>query len=372
MRDGAQVSIPAGVSARQVVEAFWHGATRPSLGAVILAVVINVAGVIAMVGFLKTWMMHGGDGYLALHPFDREMFVTSEAMTMAKMGGTQEPIVAILGGSSILALIDARSLEQQLHTRAQPPAVVYKFTTPRQSIWEMVALVDLIPKTARGIVVVEAGLSPYAYDHEYLAELVSNPHLGVRSDAFDDEVEAAGLTPARRFGNYFLDNYAFFVSRASTWLTRIHRVPMEMEPMPFLGPDTSPYVQRWGGGPYSERIVQYASCVEDNVAVLERIVERLKGTQLKLVLLDSPINPRFVADFNHEPMWREHRQRMHRFADDHGLLFWDVVNEAQITEGDYFDYAHLTSPEAVSRATGLLADHLMPLLAGDTTQGEAP
>ena len=339
----------------------WRGVTNPSLGALVIIVAINLSGVVGLLLGLETLMIHGGDRLLAENPFDQDIYVTSEALRLSRSDSSR-PFVAVLGGSSVRHMFFKDDLQRQLRDLTQNVVDVYNLTTSRQSIWEMVTLVDMIPPDTKGIVVIEAALGPFAFGQGDLKDMLKTPRLGFRSRYFDEELKLAGLEPSFYTGIYSLDNYRFYMSRLSTWLTRLHSMPVEQVESAFLGPNPHPMVQKWEGQPYSDRLNQHRNNVEANVTVLDRLARRLSQTRLKLVLLDAPVNQRFLHNFHHEEDWLDHRRRMSQFAAQHEVPFLTVVEEARVKDTDYYDYCHLTSRKAVAKITTILADHLTGLL----------
>ena len=351
-------------TALQCWRSFWRGATTPSLPALLIILAVNLTGLIALAVGFEGWMARGGDRYLAANAFDQDIYATTKSLDLARRRHSH-PIVAIMGGSAIRSMFLEQELDRLLREKTQVPVNVYNLTTFRQSVWEMVALIDAIPKDTQGLVVVEAGLCPYAFGPEDLRQLVLNPKLGLRSQLFDDEVRRAGFEPGGRIGIYFFDNGRFYIPRMSDWMTRLHRFPIMEVPTPFLGPNPHPLVPRWGGKPYSDRLRQHRGDVEANVAVLERLAQRMKQTQLSMVLLDAPVSRKFLGDFGHLVEWRDHRDRMRRLAADYHIPFLEIVDAAGVEESDYFDYCHLTARDAVERITAVLAEHLAGLLIED-------
>ena len=356
---------------RQLLLAFWSGATQPCLPAVVIVILVNVSVWAGLAVGLEGWMRQGFERYIATNPIDFDTFVTASTLKMAQ-ADTDRPWVVMLGGSAMRGAVVEDRLANQLQSQTGRRWDVHNLTTGRQSIWEMVALADMIPTEARGIVLAEASLGPYAFTPDYPNQLITSPRLGFRSTAFDHETARLGYPGSQRTGVYFFDNSGFFTSRLSTWLTRLPQMPVDLQPMPFLHPDPTLGIQRWDGTSYHVRLEKNAKYVQDNLEVLIRLSDRLRDHGLHLVLVDTPINPQFLSRFKHHRLFREHNLAMRQLADEIQIPYLDLPGKSGINELDYYDYCHLGSETATQRVTDWLASLLARMWSQDEWEETSP
>lgn len=122
----------------------------------------------------------------------------------------------------------------------------------------------------------------------------------------------------------------------------------------------------------AKRLVpRYHHNAERRWAVLQRMLAGLRRRgRVSALLLDTPVNPRFVREGFGEDFYAAHRQRMRQWARRSGLAYLNINEAANLQDEDFFDHYHLSRREAQQRCTAALAAKVAEVLAGPGPQEE--
>ena len=341
---------------------YWAGATQPSLAALLTCLLVILLGTTGLNLFIPKLMASEKHRYFAKNGNDVDVFTTGNALALANRS-VNSPAVVILGASAIRNAIMTEKIEELLERDTGARINVFDLTTSRQTFWDAAALADMIPKSSKGIAVIGVGANRLTFDPSYLAELVREPRLACCSVMFDQEARLAGIPPRSLTGVYLWDNRKFFLARSNYTIKNLITGPPNRFHR-YLG--KKPKAQReWQD--HNQRVMDrfkhYAQQAEENLAVISRIVERLRTkTSMSVVLLEPPMNQKFVREYMGEDRQNRYQTRIRRFAQEHDLLYWDLNDKAKLTESDYYDWCHLRLRDAVARYTTTLANNLSALL----------
>jgi hypothetical protein len=244
---------------------------------------------------------------------------------------------------------------------------VIDFMSGGQSGIEMAAFADSLGPDFQGVVVLGVSFSRLAADSSELAKLVEEPRLAFDSKAADAEIRAAGFTPPARTGNYFLDNYKFFVARYRTalWHLLTGKAPQHIT-RTYLG-RTPADARQWASDAaiLKARIAHYDERAEGNLGAMKRLIELFPDrSKVKIVLLEIPLNPKAQDEVLGRDFVTGHRTRLQAFADREGVLYWDLNQTSGLTPDDFQDWAHINKASAQDLWTGQLTERLQALLAG--------
>ncbi len=332
---------------------FVDGLVRPSPVAIGIAVVLNALIFSALlVGLTPRFLASKPMGFLAENATDYDAIVTSQIIAL-QVHPVADPMVIVLGASTTRAALLYKDLSDGLESRGFRDVRVVKLCTSRQSLWETLALVENLPAGVRGVAVLGVGPSLFSMGSDDLKDLAHHPRLGIRSTLLDGELRAHAIPVRDRTDNYFIDNAAFLLAR------------LNVLPRNYLRPGRTAYVDSryvgkgaataaaWElkGTRVDSRLDHLGENWLQNLQVLERIIELIRSrTSLKIVLVESPINPRFVAQFNREDLIAWHRQGLARFARRQGIPYVVLNQAAVLAPGDFFDWAHLSDPAAIKRS----------------------
>jgi hypothetical protein len=332
---------------------FVDGLVSPSPVAVGIAVLLNALIFSALVlGLTPRFLASKPTGFLAENATDYDAFVTSQILAL-QAHPIVEPMVIVLGASTTRAALLYKDLSEGLDSRGFHDVRVVKLCTSRQSLWETLALVENLPAGARGVVVLGVGPSLFSMGSDDLTELAHHPRLGIRSKYLDSEFQAHAIPVRNRSANYFFDNAAFLLAR------------LDVLPRTYLRSKRTAYVDSryvgkgaattaaWElkGKRVDSRLAHLRENWLQNLGVLERIINLVRSrTNLKVVLVESPLNPRFVAQFDREALVAWHRQGLARFARTQGIPYVVLDQAAGLSADDFFDWAHLSDPAAIKRS----------------------
>jgi len=354
---------------------FWRGLTTPSLTALLTALSVTAALVLSCFVFIRPCMMaSGGHRYFALTEYDTYNSVTGRAISLSRARNCA-PAVFFLGTSADEeALTSCDQLAQLVAEKIDITPVVHDLTMAGQTHWEMAALTDMLPEHFDGVVLLGLGVAPprFLLPGTELAQLVETPRLGFVSEAFDREISLAGLKVPERRGNYFWDNRKYFAMRIPSLFRNILTAP------PVYEGHTEFYQIRARFFNLEEEITRTRKLLQDygtaaprGLAVFERIAQSLKRRgRVAVVIMQSPANPQFIDKTWGRASYNAHKERMHLFAAQHRIFYWDLTDSAALTADDFYDWTHIQSHEAKKRYMHALAQKLAELL-GKTAAKEA-
>lgn len=198
-------------NASRPLESFWHGAVRPSWSATVLTLLFCVVTLWASTKWVtQSFFLRHANQWRCCEA-DDALDVTVRSLRLAELVHPTD-LIAIVGDrrhSSSLSM-DALS---RVPRESAPATEIVDLTTSGQTIWESVALIDRLPMTAQGTLILDVSLPRFQVSTTVLDEVVRHPRLGVRSRAFDSEVQKAKRKANALFGNFLLDNQAFLRSR---------------------------------------------------------------------------------------------------------------------------------------------------------------
>jgi hypothetical protein len=343
-----------------------RGLTRPSLTALLVAVA-TVAG--SFFAVASPYAI-AADTYLYFEAYPQTYYTYVTARVLERRrGAPAAPEVVLLGGSSVGTCVTSEDeLAEEVESRTGIRPVVYDFSAASMTTWEMAGVLGELDDFD-GVVLV--GLSPYTLadgidenlmGRKPLGALVDEPRFGFRSDVLDEETRRAGFDPPPRTGIYAIDNFEFFVARGSVLLgnlrdglDRFDR-PMHMAQRPF-------------GYAYwdvlESSIERLSEALEANapmhLAVIQRMAERCP--RAAFTVLVPPLHPRQLRSPATAAFFDRYRERLLRFATEHGMGLLDVTEEAELLDADFIDPGHLRLPSAKARTTSVLAERIAVALA---------
>jgi hypothetical protein len=347
--------------------AFADGLLQSSLLSLSVAALVCL-GVIAAAALLITERaMSGPDSALfAQDALDDYAFATSDALRLLH-DPPRTPHLALIGTAAMREALTAddeiaRRLGQGLG-RSLP---VIDFMSGGQSGIEMAALAESLGRDFQGVVVLGISFSRLAADSSELAGLVREPRLAFASDAGDAEIRAAGFRPARRTGLYLLDHYKFFVARYRLilWHLLTGQRPVHAT-RTYLGRPPANIAQ-WTSDAtiLKTRLAHYDERADNNLGAMRRLIRMFPDhSKVRIVLLEIPLNPKAMQEVTGPDFVARHRARMQSFAQQEGVLYWDLNQSAGLAEADFQDWAHINSAAAQDRWTAQLVERLLPLFA---------
>lgn len=352
-------------SVRAAAAAFWSGLTRPSLaGAIGTPLVALACFVIACMLVTPERLAEVDPGYLMENRDDDAAMVVAEAVAVRR-GNPDEPMIALIGPSGLRdAVARPEELSRRLSERAGRPVRVHPLFSAGQTWWEAVAIADYLPPDATGVLILN--VSPVqairASDPLHIHQAMPLP-----SESYRDEVRRAGLQPPSRTGIYLIDYLNFYVARVPMVGMHLLEGPTSTDtpgpgrPKP-MAPVTDADWEPWRKL-YEQLTAGYETTLPDNVARLDRLIERINSrTRLTVVLWECPLLPK--ADPLFGQAGAVYHESIERLASERGAFYWhDTFTAAGLDVQDYVDPAHIRTPHGREAIMQLLVERLGPLLA---------
>jgi hypothetical protein len=353
-------SAPAG-------SAFLQGLITPSpLAALVMVLTCLVVLALPLMIVTQDFMRERGIEFVPDTPKDFDTFASIRALQLGAHRGPA-PVVVITGSSTTRDALDSAYLGSALAAHGRGDAEVFKLTTPRQNLWLSVAMLDAVPAGARGVALVGVTPGLFITGPERLRELVAQPRLAFRSRAYDKELERLAITPGLRYGVYLLDNLDFFGVRRGAIVRNLllRDAPAYSERVVRGNPHETP--ERWDsvGRRLADRFTGYDENVRYGEGALDRALARLREeTRLVPVLIEAPVNPRFLDEFGQRELFARHAARMSAFAAERSVRYLDLNAEIELMPEHFWDWAHLqdeASVEHCSRTVAAATVELLPL-----------
>ena len=342
-------------------QAFLGGLLRPSRLALTSTLLVCAAG-FAGLGLLITperFVRH--HGYFAEATSDSDVFLTAQALELARASPAElGPSVVLIGGSSLMAAVSYQDLVPRM---GQEGSRCIPLWSLGQSVLDSLTVADAVPAGLEGTVVFAASMLEMARgvidDPERVLE---EARLAFDSPTRDGLLLAAGVRPEARTGVFFWDHRRFFLPRLRPllWNALVHG-PIERRWDPWTGAQADEEklrlvgrrVQRaTGEGLMNHR----AECLAAYAAVGRRL---RAGGSLRVAVLETPLSPTVIEEYVGADVLAEHRERMHAFAAENGFEFWSLADEAGLVSSDFKDHTHLSSARARQRFTELLVERLL-------------
>ncbi|BCS31972.1 hypothetical protein TBR22_A11760 [Luteitalea sp. TBR-22] len=351
-------------SERTSTRALLGGLTQVTPLGAFVCVTVVLLGVVAFLT-LATPRVLGrlGRTGLAAHSGDYDAIVTADLHAYLAAPGSELTLV-LFGGSTMRASFLEADVVHALHQQGRS-ARLLKLCTSTQSLWETLALAEHLPARMRGVAAVGVGPSLFSKGPELFGELAAVPRLGLRSAVLDQALESRGHRVGPRTGVYAIDNAAFLVARRQALASRL----LGLSPVPYVDSrytgetkPLTPAAWRKIGARVARRYDVMDANWAGNAVVLTRIVRTLEARGLRVLLVETPVNPRFEDEFATTATAARHRGRVEALAGDLGVPYLHLVSAARLEPDDFHDWAHLRARHAARRCADELAARVRALL----------
>lgn len=361
---------------RMALNQFALGATRASLPALLGSV--SVAALLFLLCLLEltpNTMATPAARIIVRKSRDHYGNVTLEALRLRR-SPPQGLSVVLIGDSRVYEAIPRdHSLQDALSARLNTRVTVHILAAGALTQWEAVPIADSFGERVRGVVVLEISPFNVAMGGAAQHERIASPRVPLDSPALREEAHRAGETPPPQVGNYFLDHYSFFAGRVNLLL-----------PMPDWYSQTRRGLKEWTPSQWKRArakingwVRSYSRERSHNLDMYARMIHRLQvNPGVVVALLEGAENPRNrdlagkSTGARTDPYAR-YRQDMLQFAQRNDVAYWDISADAQLTESDFADFAHISNPLARARYTKVLTDRLAALISDkQLVQGVRP
>lgn len=356
--------------ARTGLTSFLRGLTSPSAWSV-LSMLLTLALMAGAAIFLLPRMMRSDQAVLlADNPADHQLFVT--AMLYRLEESDPRPLVAIVGASVTRSSFGAsEAIEAALRERTGRDYQVVNLSTGRQSLLDHMQIIDLLPRDRPVTVVLGLGPSRLTRDLQDYAVALAQPRLGISAAGFDRALRELGLPAPRQTGIAVLDHADFYLARHRNIARNIAKFALgrtiAQNEAEYLGRSLDP-----------EQFAEHSALVLSRFGrdaaisrtLLDRLLDQVSARRnLSLVLVEHPINPRFIDGYLGRRRYQAHLDYMRRTAAAHGVPYWTLGLDARLAPDSYYDWAHIRSAAAQTRLRTLLADRLSAtILTGGTDE----
>ncbi len=306
------------------------------------------------------------DRLIAVHPYlaqdgmDDRPFVTM-AVLKASLAATDAPKVIFLGASSMREAIARPVADTALagiYGSGTRPEVIH-LTAGGQTLWEMLAIIDALEPALHGSVVIGVNPTLFSYDPASLAESITTARMGFASPALDAEARAGGIEVPRRTGLYLWDQRSYFLSRMLIARFRIFEGPASAQAHRFDGrePVADSVFER------AERIfTKYVGLYERNhdyhTELLGRIVKHVQAKGVRVVLVETPVNPAWLERPIGKRWYQTHVTHMTKTAGQWAVPYIHLDDSAVLSKSDFYDITHIGSSRARVRYTQVLTRRL--------------
>lgn len=270
-----------------------------------------------------------------------------------------EQLVVIVGGSTTRDAINTRLLDEELSELNLDKLKVYNLTTTLQSLWHTAAFLDQIPNGSHGIAILGVQPGVFCAEVSSIRKSHADKRFGVRSSFYDAEIERLGITAAPRVGVYLYDNLEFFLPRISIAARNYFSATA-----PIIDDEHRISRSSLKGEEWLERgrfVAGKFSSYEDRASIaqsfLSRMIARLRErTRVTPILVEAPVNPKFVNDFNQTDRYRAHENWVERFASEQGIQYLNLNDEIQMQNDYFYDWGHLNHIPTMKRTSQLVAE----------------
>lgn len=342
--------------------AFLQGLVTPSPLALLLALAVAAslllsltrltAGHVAMVAdwFGRTPNVQALDVYL----------VTGRALRL-RASHPDRPGLVMLGGSTTRESFES-GLADALLAQGPHPASVTDLTGSGQALLDSLTLADMLPQGFRGVVVL--GVNPIRVGKPINRSTLTFPRYGVPSPTLREEGARLGLPLPRLTGAYALDERAFLIRMWGDMTSNVHALfRTHGAPRRHWYRNAKPFREAALQRHFAltrQALAGYDRSVAASIGMMGRLAARLRRQHVQLVVLEAPVNPRFVRESIGMPAYQHHVAEMRAFAAANRIPYLNFSRTVQVP--DFYDWGHLRNPAATARQTRELVAAVRPYL----------
>jgi hypothetical protein len=345
------------------IQNFIDGLIKPSFLAISVAISVVVLSIIILLLLINenTFGKQGGYRLWMQGPFDHYTYLSSNALNL-KFRSLKNPELIILGSSSTHeSFTTPEELSELLLKKSGKTVDVWDLTSSAQWNWEMIAVADKLPNGITGVVILPSSLSRFSSQAvEDQIEIIKHPKIGFTSQALDREIVLAGYKTPFRTGIYLFDNLQFFAVRAPYIINNLY-APKEHQRGYY---STIPKLtqEQW-----DDILVKHVknktnftdSNVQAALRTYSRTIDMLRSKgKVSIVLLQDPMNPRYIDKIIGPDLYKKYQERLRHFADSTRTVFLDINGQVGLKDMDFYDHAHIRLSETKKRYSEILIDSL--------------
>lgn len=330
-----------------------------------MALTVTTLTLLFLVG-VPILMRSDNAAILADNRVDHHFFATAEIERLTH-STDQRPLLAIVGASVTRSSFGrSKDVSASLSEALQEDYEVVNFSTGRQSLLEHLIFIERLPDDRDVTVALGLGPSRFTVGYERYENQVMSPRFGTGSDAFRTEAERMGIDPPRQTGWLIVDFYQFYIPRVLFVPKNIAKLligkSIRQDETEYVGRRKSEQAYRAHSDLVMSRFKNPGEDIQTNQELLVRIIKSVaERPNMNLVLIEHPIRPEFVENYLGRAAYAKHMASVSSLAQAHDVPYWTLGLEANLTEQDFFDWAHISSREAQSKLRENLVSKLEEL-----------
>ena len=332
----------------QFAAEFMDGFTKPSrLAAAVALVSFLVTAALALWMFSPSALVGRMGDYLPRSSIDAEGFATVEALRLADTW-VEGPTLIAFGSSTIAqALGDGRILTDTLRDRVGQDWSFLSLTTPQQSPFDQLALLETVLSGHRHdgppvIVLLSASGLRLSWTPQRLLQDEFQNRIGLQSEWVRAEKVALGTAPPPSTGFYIIDNLDFIcLNGTEAMLRALINKPVRRHIDAYnLGPDQGPGNR--ANPILRDRYLAGQDNVDFYLGLQLRMIERLRDFDtLHIVLIDEPFAPDVLSDLGLSDLHQQSDALFAEFAAQNDIAYWPFVATSNLSPQDYHDPLHV-------------------------------
>ena len=348
---------------------FIDGLLRPSMTAVCIALALAgliVAGALFALTPQRLVPIIRWHQQYDFNRINDAQFITANGIEFHDSGGAG-PGIVLLGGSTMRESVDVPYLRSRLEGGGHQ-LQIEDLTFSAQRVIDTIALIDFIPEGFRGIVVV--GVNPVRIGGKTdVKELIHSRRIGILGPTL---IEEAGHWPVEQpatTGFYAWDNRRFLLA---LWKDIVGILPglatgnaKRVQTTRHFYLDMPPPEEKWLLRHFeyvSNSLSNYDTVAPLNLAALARMQAYLRERGMRMVLVETPVNPRFLQDKLGKTFYTRHIEGMERFAKEQGIPYLQPGARLDVPIEHYHDWAHFRTASAQYAFTEKFERQLQPIL----------
>lgn len=348
-----------------VAALFWHAATTPS--GLSVKVMIGAAAILMLlfgIGFQFAAKTALGELF-ANGPVDHNAFVVNQLGALSDEP-TKRPLLVLIGASVMRSSFGTtEEIETAFRHRAGQAVDILNLCTARQPILEHLALIDRLPRNRPVIVMLDTGPSSFTINREMLKELYDGDYLAVWSSEESDVAKQVGVNIGRHTGITLLDYPFFYLSRTSSFVKNLARLaighhPIRHDEEQYIGKKLPEERYRSNAIEIMKRFENADETIAFNRDLLTRTITFAKSRpNIRLALVEHPINPSFVSEYLGTERYSKHLAYMRDFAEKNDVPYWTIGLDLKLGPESFYDWAHISSDDAQKAMREVLVDRVV-------------
>ncbi len=324
----------------------------------VIAIALAVCSLPFVAGFARVTPEYFGTSFhrvVAKSAWDDRVFGFATAATLSAHRPT-EPIVVLVGSSSMRAAFDSDIIEDELLNLTGKRSPVFKLAVSDLSIMEFIGMIEHIPAGSTGKLFIK--VSPTGMTTDYLAEntrlrLQNLDRFTLQSPKLMQEMKALGIRDSTSYGNFFLDNIAFFCARykriAFNLLTN-QAFDVEHRYLEKGKIDQAHWNLR------GIQVVQALSTYEEkkhrNFDYIRSLADYVRSnTGMEIILVEQLFNPDLFSQYIYRSFYAHYQKDMSELANSLDIQYLDLPRLLDFDSSVFYDWTHLNSASAIEQAS---------------------